>query len=178
MQNYPQTSGGGAPATTTRPRVVLPVSRVSCEKIEKAGGMELVAAAILDGKTHSVIADSLGVCRSDLSAWVVNQDSDLYREALRHSADVLYDKALETMQAAGTDSMAEVQKAKEIAGIHMRLAGVRNHHFSNLKGTSISLAPAAPAAPPSFRINVISNGNPQTVIIGDEPGDVDLHDPD
>ena len=104
------------------------VSSLSVARIEGAGGMEYVAELILNGNTHAEISTQLGIARSDLSAWIANQDSELYRAAMAASAEPLLDKAQAVLSGAGK-TMPEVQIAKAIADLYLRRAAIRNSAY-------------------------------------------------
>jgi hypothetical protein len=70
--------------------------------------------------------------------------------------------------------MAAVQKAKEVAAILMRLAGIRDHAWS-AKGASISIEASTPISAPAFQINIVPSNYRPGITIDADP---DLHDPD
>lgn len=134
--NLPQTDNSST-------RKQFRVSNVSVARIENAGGMELVAALILNGNTHAAIAAHLGIARSDLSAWVANQNSDLYRAAMSASSESLLDEAQIVLASAGK-SMPEVQIAKAIADLFIRRAGIRNAAYRDKAPLVLIDAPKQP----------------------------------
>lgn len=129
------------------------VSTVSVARIEGVGGMEYVTALILNGNTHAAIAAHLGIARSDLSAWVANQNSDLYRAAMAASSETLLDEAQIVLASAGK-SMPEVQIAKAIADLYIRRAGIRNAAYRD----KAPLVPIdAPKLPPQkFEFKIVA----------------------
>lgn len=171
MQKLPVFPGGRANAVTT-PRVSLPVSARSLEKILAGGGMPAVAERILNGETHKEIAASLDVPRSHLSGWLVNQTDPLYREAMRESAESLLDQAQIVLEGAGR-TMPEVAIARELAALYLFRASVRNHHYST-KGASINIETSAPSAPPSFTICILPSPNREERVIEGANGDTDV----
>lgn len=143
--NFPQTDNSST-------RKQFRVSRVSVARIEDAGGMELVATLIMNGNTHAAIAAHLGIARSDLSAWIANQNSDLYRAAMAASSESLLDEAQIVLASAGK-TMPEVQIAKAIADLYVRRAGIRNAAYRDK-------APLDPIdvpnpSPPKFEIKLV-----------------------
>lgn len=133
-------------------RQLLRVSGVSIAKIEAAGGMQFVCMAVLEGMPHSHIAEALGIARSDLGGWLYNQNDPSYHLAMLTSAEALYDRAEDVLCQAKGGTMADVQIAREIAGLCIRRAGIRNALFRD-KATAITLTtPAEPAVLPQFTI--------------------------
>ena len=149
-----------SPAATTLPcATVKPfrVSSISVGKIDSAGGMEYVIAAVLEGHTHAQIAEGLGICRSDLGAYLHNQNDPDYHRAMAASSDALLDRAEDLLLQAKGGSMADVQIAKELAQLCYRRAGIRNALFRDRisQATAITLtAPEAPAEIPRFVITI------------------------
>lgn len=141
-----------SPSQMTNPhaRQLLRVSSVSVAKIEAAGGMEFVCMAVMQGMPHSHIAEALGIARSDLGGWLHNQNDPSYHLAMLASAEALYDRAEDVLCQAKGGTMADVQIAREIAGLCIRRAGIRNVLFRD-KATAITLTtPTEPTAVPRF----------------------------
>jgi hypothetical protein len=111
-----------SPSQMTNPhaRKLLRVSSVSVAKIEAAGGMEFVCMAVMQGMPHSHIAEALGIARSDLGGWLHNQNDPSYHLAMLTSAEALYDRAEDVLCQAKGGTMADVQIAREIAGLCIR----------------------------------------------------------
>jgi hypothetical protein len=160
-----------SPAVPTSPRARLPVSRPATSRIEAAGGLEHVCGLILDGQTHAQIAAAIGVARSDLTAYLGNSDSPLYASCMAASAESLYDAAEAVLRAAQGKTMADVQIAREIAGMYVRRAGVRNALYRDRvsQATAVMLnTPAQPTQVPQFVL----------VVHGQTEGRTIDHDPD
>jgi len=137
------------------------------------GGVEHLASLVLAGQSLTEIAAEIGVCRSDLSGFLVNTNDPMYAAAMTASAESLYDRAEAALRKADPTSMASVQQAKALAEVYVRRAGVRNHRYSS-KGMAVEVSPAATAAAmPSFTIKIVSS-QPRAEVI-DMPG---LHDSD
>lgn len=159
----------------TSQRVKLPISKKSIAAIEAAGGLPFVCGLIGDGMTHKAIAARLGIARSDLSGWLVNENSPLYWGAMESSSESLLDEAQNVLEAADGTVMASVQRAKAISDLYIRRAGIRNWRYAT-RPVEVAIAPVAQAAPPSFRV-VVVNGPSYGRTLDQESGP-DLHDPD
>ena len=156
--------------TTPPARQLLRVSSVSVAKIEAAGGMEFVCMAVMQGMPHSHIAEALGIARSDLGGWLHNKNDPGYHQAMFASAEALYDRAEDVLCQAKGGTMADVQIAREIAGLCIRRAGIRNTLFRD-KAPAITLTtPTEPAVFPQFTITIAPPRDLGRVIEHD-PGD-------
>lgn len=145
-----QMSPPNSPAAPKPPRARLP-TRPAVQKIEQAGGLTHVLDRIVGGETNRAIADSLGLDRGDFSAWLSAEGGELYREALRRSAEGLMDRGEDELRACDpSQGMATVQKAKLICEHYYRLAGIRNAAY-RLNAPAVTIeATASPAAVPQF----------------------------
>jgi len=138
--------------------------------------MVFIAGRIGEGDSLTQIAKTIGICRSELSGFLCNSNDALYPAAMHQSAEILYDRAEEALRAADPTSMPSVQQAKAIADLYTRRAGVRNFRYA-VRGMTLDIAPAAPAAMPSFTL-VLTSAPSSGLTIEGEPSDIDLHDND
>jgi len=170
-------SNGTQQISTTRARVLIPVSGRSAAKIESAGGMDFLVSEVLEGATIKEIARTLGVPRSDLTSWQINQNDARYTAAMHASAESCLDRAEEVLDLPADCSAAQASLARERSSIWRHRAAVRDARYS-AKAAAIELtAPATPAAMPSFTIKIVSasgsSGSSEREVY-----DADLHDPD
>ncbi|MBI1284999.1 MAG: hypothetical protein GC183_11750 [Thiobacillus sp.] len=140
------------------PKPMLPVTAAAARKLGEIG-LSAVIEQIIGGATHSQIADSLGIGRSSLSAYLCNlrgEEAAVYTEAMRASAEALFQEAIDTLKAAPSTS-ADVQRARCIADILLRKAGVRDARWRERisESTAVTLmTPVESKPPPRFYVTV------------------------
>jgi transposase len=130
-------------------------------------GVEDVCAMIVEGHTQKDIGKTFGVPEGTVAMWLANldgQDKVMYAEALRVSAESLWLKAYELIEAA-PETTAGVMKAKALADVLMRKAGIRAKAYNDrLPHQQIVELPQLPAkgsgSVPSF-VLVIHGQQPQ-----------------
>ena len=122
------------------------------------------------------MAATIGCDYGALSVWINSQPGDKAEKiaaARRASAGASMDRALQELDdargAARAGEPVPVQLAKELARHHEKRAALSNTRFNERAALHLNDTPAASAQAPSFRINIISNGAPQTVTIDQEP---------
>jgi len=154
-------------------RQLIPVSGKSVSRILEAGGMDFLCREVLDGKTIKEIAEAIGVPRSDLTSWQINEDDPRYPASQRASAETCLDNAQACLETpAGAElTMADVQIRRARADLWKHRAMVRDSRYSP-KGMTLDLSPAAPAAVPSFCINILPSPNREKVIEGEDNPDL------
>jgi hypothetical protein len=130
------------------------------------------------GATLKEMSAALGCNYGSLSVWINQQTGDKAEKiaaARRASAGASMDRALQELDDARTAAKngepVPVQLAKELARHHEKRAALSNTRFNERAALHLNDTPAATAVAPSFRINIISNGAPQTVTIDQQPDD-------
>jgi transposase len=96
-------------------------------------GVAEVCEMIVEGSTQRDIARTFGVPEGTVAMWLANLDGQnmvLYAEALRISAESLWLKAYEIIEAA-PETTAGVMKAKALADVLMRKAGIRAKAYND-----------------------------------------------
>lgn len=137
-------------------RASLPVGRQAQVTLEMIG-LPVVLEMVLAGHTQTVIATKLGISQASLAGWLANlrgADAALYSEALRASAEAMLDQALAIVEAAEPTTPG-VMKARAVAELLIRKAGIRNRAYRDRIDSGVALvdsAGAEPAQAPCFHI--------------------------
>ena len=137
-------------------RPMLPVGRQALATLE-AVGLAGVCDLIVAGHAQNRIAAMLGVSQPSLAGWLCNQRGEgaaLYSEALRASAEAMLDEAKAVLEAAELTTPG-VMKARAVADLLIRKAGIRNKAYRDRVDATTLLVDAGNAGParvPSFRI--------------------------
>jgi hypothetical protein len=156
----------------TRP--MLPVGR-QAQAVLEAFGLPAVVDLIVEGHSQKRIATTLGVSQSSLAGYLCNlrgADAALYSEALRASAEAMIDEAQRVIEAAECTTPG-VMKARAVADLLIRKAGVRNRAFRDRIDAGVALVDTGsdqPAPVPVFQIVI----HPQR----EDTGRTIEHDPD
>jgi hypothetical protein len=96
-------------------------------------GVEEVCGMIVEGSTQKDIGRTFGVPEGTVAMWLANlegRDKVMYAEALRVSAESLWLKAYELIEEA-PETTAGVMKAKALADVLMRKAGIRAKAYND-----------------------------------------------
>ena len=137
-------------------RPMLPVGKQAQATLEVVG-LPAVVDLIVEGHPQKRIAAMLGVSQSSLAGFLCNlrgADAALYSEALRASAEAMLDQA-ERMIMAAPETTAGVMKAKALADLLIRKAGIRNKAFRDRIDQGVALVDMGsgqPAPIPCFQI--------------------------
>jgi hypothetical protein len=130
------------------------------EKPAKLFGLPAVVDLIVQGHPQSRIARMLGVPQSGLAGWLCNQrgpQAALYSEALRVSAEAMIDTARGILEAC-EPTTAGVMKARAVADLWIRQAGIRNRAYRDRVDAATLLVEDAgdvrPSMVPTFRIEI------------------------
>lgn len=146
-------------------RPMLPVGKQALATLEVVG-LSAVVDLIVEGHSQKRIATMLGVSQSSLAGFLCNlrgADAAIYSEALRASAEAMIDQAQAGIEAAEPTTPG-VMKAKAIADLLIRKAGIRNRAYRDRIDAGVALVDmgdAGPALVPTFRI-VIADQRQET----------------
>lgn len=137
-----------------RTRPMLPVGKQAQATLELVG-LPAVLEMVLAGHAQTAIAARLGISQASLGGWLANlrgPDAALYSEALRASAEAMIDQAQTVIEAAEPTTPA-VMKARAVADLLIRKAGIRNRAYRERIDSGVALVDmgdAGPAPVPSF----------------------------
>lgn len=145
-----------------RTRPMLPVGRQAQAALELIG-LPAVLELVLAGHAQTAIAAKVGISQASLGGWLANlrgTDAALYSEALRASAEAMIDEAQAVIEAA-EPTTAAVMKARAVADILIRKAGIRNRAFRDRVDAGVALVDTGspPAQVPTFFLVVHPEGS-------------------
>lgn len=144
-----------------RARPMLPVGKQAAMALELVG-LPTVLEMVLAGHAQTAIAAKLGISQASLGGWLANlrgADAALYSEALRASAEAMIDQAQTVIEAA-EPTTPSVMKARAVADLLVKKAGIRNRAYRERIDSGVALVDMGePAQAPTFLLVIHPEGS-------------------